>query len=54
VHKIRNAASKLPKKCASKCLAAAKKIYLAVGKQSAAVIYKSWVATYSIYCRMIG
>lgn len=46
VHKLRNVSSKLPKKGASKCLDGAKKIYLADGKQSAAAIYKNWVATY--------
>ena len=55
MHKLRNVASKLPKKDAKKCLDSAKKIYLADGKQSAAAIYKSWVATYSdIYPKAVA
>jgi putative transposase len=55
VHKLRNVAQKLPKKGADSCLLAAKKIYLADGKQSAAAVYKNWVATYSgIYPKAVA
>ena len=47
VHKLRNVASKLPKKGADSCLGAAKKIYQAASRQDASTIYKNWVATYS-------
>jgi len=47
VHKLRNIASKLPKKAHGTYLFEAKNIYLAGSKKSAAAIYKDWVARYS-------
>ncbi len=47
VHKLRNIASKLPKRAYDSCLFDAKKIYMAGSKKSAVAIYKNWVARYS-------
>jgi len=46
VHKLRNIASKLPKKAYGSCLAEAKLIYMAKGKKAAAATYRKWVAKY--------
>lgn len=46
VHKLRNVASKLPKKAHSSCLAQAKLIYLAKNKKEAVATYKKWVEKY--------
>ena len=55
MHKLRNVASKLPKKDAKRCFDGSKKIYLADVKQAAAAIYKSWVATYGdIYPKAVA
>lgn len=54
VHKLRNIASKLPKKAHSTCLFEAKKIYLAENKKSATAIYRNWVAGYkNIYPKAV-
>ena len=47
VHKLRNIASKLPKKAYDTCLFDAKKIYMAESKKDAAGIYKKWVTKHS-------
>lgn len=47
VHKLRNIASKLPKKAYDSCLFEAKLIYRAKGKKAATAIYRKWVAKYS-------
>lgn len=47
VHKLRNIASKLPKKAYDSCLAEAKFIYKAKNKKAAVALYKKWVEKYS-------
>ncbi|MDD5660025.1 MAG: transposase [Actinomycetota bacterium] len=42
VHKLRNVASKLPKKGADACLDSCKKIYLAENKKDAVKVYDKW------------
>jgi putative transposase len=46
VHKLRNIASKLPKKAYESCLDEAKGIYMAKNKKEAAASYRKWVAKY--------
>jgi transposase-like protein len=46
VHKLRNIASKLPKKGSDACLCGAKKIYLAASRADAAAVYKDWAASF--------
>ena len=46
VHKLRNIASKLPKKAHNSCLFEAKKIYLAQNRKSATAVYRDWVSKY--------
>jgi len=46
VHKLRNIASKLPKKAYNSCLAEAKFIYKAKNKKAAVVLYRKWVEKY--------
>jgi transposase-like protein len=46
VHKLRNIASKLPKKAYASCLDEAKLIYAAGSKKEAAARYRKWVAKY--------
>ena len=47
VHKLRNIASKLPKKAYDSCLAEAKFIYKAKNKKAAVALYKKWVEKYT-------
>jgi len=46
VHKLRNVASKLPKKGADACLGSCKKIYLAENKKDAVKIYSKWIEAF--------